>query len=336
MGRNERRPTLKTIAAMTGLGVTTVSRALKDAPDIGERTKARVREAARSVGYRPDRAGVRLRTGRTQVVSLVLSTELDALGLSSFLVHGLASSLAGTAFHLVVTPFSRGEDPMRPVRYVVESGAADGIVFADTEPEDARAAYLLDAGFPFAAHGRTDFADRHAWFDFDNRAFARGAVERLAALGCRRLAFVAPPAHLAYGRHAREGWREGIERAAVREVAFGPLTLDDPHERLLARARALLGARRPVDGFVCSGARAALAVVAAGDALGLVAGEHYRVVAKESHGIIARMFPGVIAVQEDYMRAGTVLGAQLTALIGGADPAALHELDVPEFPDAGL
>ncbi|NKF30800.1 LacI family transcriptional regulator, partial [Pseudomonas sp. BGM005] len=28
------RPTLKTIAFMTGLGVTTVSRALKDAPDI--------------------------------------------------------------------------------------------------------------------------------------------------------------------------------------------------------------------------------------------------------------------------------------------------------------
>ncbi|TGU69971.1 LacI family transcriptional regulator, partial [Mesorhizobium sp. M1C.F.Ca.ET.144.01.1.1] len=29
------RPTLKTLAFMTGLGVTTVSRALKDAPEIG-------------------------------------------------------------------------------------------------------------------------------------------------------------------------------------------------------------------------------------------------------------------------------------------------------------
>ena len=44
------RPTLKTIAFMTGLGVTTVSRALKDAPDIGEETKKRVKLVARQVG----------------------------------------------------------------------------------------------------------------------------------------------------------------------------------------------------------------------------------------------------------------------------------------------
>src|SRR5262245_7635229 len=57
------RPTLKTIAFMTGLGVTTVSRALKDAPEIGEETRRRVQLVARQIGYRPNRAGVRLRTG---------------------------------------------------------------------------------------------------------------------------------------------------------------------------------------------------------------------------------------------------------------------------------
>ena len=39
------RPTLKTIAGETGLAIATVSRALKNAPDIGEETKKRVREA---------------------------------------------------------------------------------------------------------------------------------------------------------------------------------------------------------------------------------------------------------------------------------------------------
>ncbi len=45
------RPTLKSIAALTGLSVATVGRALKDAPDIGEETKRRVRAVAESVGY---------------------------------------------------------------------------------------------------------------------------------------------------------------------------------------------------------------------------------------------------------------------------------------------
>ena len=56
----DERPTLKTIAFLTGLGVTTVSRALKNGPEIGEETKERVRQIAKQVGYRPNRAGVRL------------------------------------------------------------------------------------------------------------------------------------------------------------------------------------------------------------------------------------------------------------------------------------
>jgi LacI family transcriptional regulator len=48
-----KRPTLKTIADITGLGVTTVSRALKDTHDISPRTKALVREVADQVDYTP-------------------------------------------------------------------------------------------------------------------------------------------------------------------------------------------------------------------------------------------------------------------------------------------
>ena len=57
------RPTLKTIAASTGLAIATVSRALKDAPDIGEDTQSRVRETAALLGYHHHRAGGGLRTG---------------------------------------------------------------------------------------------------------------------------------------------------------------------------------------------------------------------------------------------------------------------------------
>ena len=62
-GRAE-KPTLKTIARATGLAVATVSRALGDAPDLRADTKARVARVAAELGYVPNRAGLRLRTGR--------------------------------------------------------------------------------------------------------------------------------------------------------------------------------------------------------------------------------------------------------------------------------
>jgi LacI family transcriptional regulator len=113
------RPTLKTIAYMTGLGVTTVSRALNDAPDIGQATKERVRLVAKQIGYRPNRAGVRLRTGKTNVISLVLSVENEVLGLTSHVVYGISEYLASTPYHLIVTPYRLGGDPLDPVRYIV-------------------------------------------------------------------------------------------------------------------------------------------------------------------------------------------------------------------------
>ena len=154
-GGGEHPPTLKTIAFMTGLGVTTVSRALKDAPEIGAETKRRVQLVARQIGYRPNRAGVRLRTGKTNVISLVLDTEEQIGGFVSDLIYGISEALAQTPYHLVVTPYSRNNDPLEPVRYVVETASADGVIISRTEPDDKRVRYMSERGFPFATHGRT-------------------------------------------------------------------------------------------------------------------------------------------------------------------------------------
>ena len=109
--RGVERPTLKTIAFMTGLGITTVSRALKDAPEIGEDTRRRVQLVARQVGYRPNRAGVRLRTGKTSVISLILDTDQQIMSFVSDIIYGVSEILADTAYHLNlhIFPLSRRE-----------------------------------------------------------------------------------------------------------------------------------------------------------------------------------------------------------------------------------
>ena len=116
------RPTLKTIAKLSGLAVPTVSRALNDAPDIGDATKAKVREIARRIGYSPNRAGLRLRTGKTNVIALILSTEHDMMNHTVRLITAIAGGTRGTPYHMIVTPYFPDQDPMDPVRYIVENG----------------------------------------------------------------------------------------------------------------------------------------------------------------------------------------------------------------------
>ena len=216
----EERPTLKTIAAATGLAVATVSRALKDAPDIGEETKRRVREMAERLGYRPNRAGVRLRTGKTNVIALVLSAEADVMNHTSQLLYSIARTLKGTAYHLVVMPFFPDEDPMSPIRYIVETGSADGIILNQTRPDDPRVRYMHERGFPFATHGRTEMEIDHPYFDYDNEAFARQAVRILSARGRRRLMIIAPPRAHSYARHMLEGFADEAARLGLSFVLW--------------------------------------------------------------------------------------------------------------------
>lgn len=323
------RPTLRTIAYMTGLGVTTVSRALNDAPDIGEATKERVRLVAKQVGYRPDRAGVRLRTGRTNVISLVLSVEAEVLGLTSHLVYGISERLAETRYHLIVTPYDTADDPLDPVRYVVETGAADGIIFSRTEPQDPRVRYLHGRGVPFATHGRTELDIAHPYWDFDNERFAETAVARLAARGRRRLALLGPPPHLTYAGHMTAGFLAGVERAGAMSVPIRAVTTDSPYEAVETEIAALMTSERRVDGLVCGSAASAIGAISAAEGSGLVIGKDFDVAVKESFDLMRRFRREVIVLREDFRAAGKGLAEAVLQTIAGTPPAELQTLEVP-------
>lgn len=323
------RPTLKTIAFMTGLGVTTVSRALKDAPEIGEDTRRRVQLVARQVGYRPNRAGVRLRTGKTNVISLVLDTDHQIMSFVSDIIYGVSEVLADTSYHLIVTPYSRRHDPLAPVRYIVETGSADGIIISRTEPDDRRARYMLERGFPFATHGRTELAEPHPFHDFDNRAFASEAVKKLAGLGRRRIALLAPPAGLTYHDHTVAGFAEALSESGCAEVPFTTTSIDHSIEHIRERALQLMRRDSRPDGFVSSAAAATLALVAAIEDAGLRLGGDVDVVSKQSSDLLLLIRPELHVVNEDFRLAGRELARAVLGSIAGKPPHDLQSISAP-------
>lgn len=64
--------TLKKIASVLDISISTVSRALKDHPDIAEHTKRKIRELALSLDYEPNASAVQLRTKTSKVLGLLV------------------------------------------------------------------------------------------------------------------------------------------------------------------------------------------------------------------------------------------------------------------------
>ncbi|RUX08114.1 MAG: LacI family DNA-binding transcriptional regulator [Mesorhizobium sp.] len=326
----QERPTLKTLAFMTGLGVTTVSRALKDAPEIGAETRRRVQLVAKQIGYRPNRAGVRLRTGKTNVISLVLNTEQEIMSFVSDIIYGVTEVIADTPFHLIVTPYSRSQDPLDPVRYLVETGSADGVIISRTQPNDPRARYMLERGIPFATHGRTDMGLVHPYHDFDNYAFAAEAVRHLAGMGRRRLALVTPPAGLSYYRHTVDGFADALSEVGASEVPFNTISIDHSIEQIRMRTAQLMRRDIRPDGIISSAAAATLAIVAGIEDAGFKLGRDVDVVSKQSSDLLHLFRHELLVVNEDFRLAGSELARSVLGWIGGTAPGSLQSLSEPK------
>ena len=326
------RPTLKTIAFMTGLGITTVSRALKDAPDIGAETKGRVRMVARQLGYQPNRAGVRLRTGKTNVIALVLSIDEEIMGFSSQMVFGISEVLSGTPYHIVVTPHSHSKDPMQPVRYILDTGSADGVIISRIEPDDPRVRLLAEQNVPFATHGRTDAGIVHPFHDFDNEAYARQAVQRLVARGRRKLALLQPPSKLTYYLHTRSGFLSGLRDYGADEVPLS-VNIDTPLAEIRDAVEALMRSPEAPDGIICSSGSAAIAVNAAIEAAGKRVGQDIDLVSKQSAPILNWIRPEIITACEDVRLAGRELAKAVIASIDGVAPELLQSISQPVWGD---
>jgi LacI family transcriptional regulator len=329
---SDKRPTLRSLAEITGLGISTVSQALRDSPEIALETRKRVRLAAQQAGYRPNRAGVRLRTGKSNVITVILNPQDGGSGFFSNIIYGISDALPGTSYHLVVTPYSLS-DPMAPVRYVVETSSADGVIISRTQPDDPRVRYLVENGMPFAAHGRTEMGIPHAYVDYDNEAYAIKAVELLHSKGRKRAALFGPPPMLTYYRHTLQGFERGLAQTGMTGFAVTVADSDSNLDELRAAGFALAQRRDRPDAIVCTSSSIALAAIAGMRDGGLEIGRDYDLVAKPVGDLIGLAEPKIIGIGEDFRLAGRHLAEMLMARIDGVAPEKLQRLHAPIVKD---
>ena len=68
----KRQVTIKDIAQKLGISVSTVSRALKDHPDISLKTRQAVQELAKLLGYKPNLIALKLKNSKTNTIGVLI------------------------------------------------------------------------------------------------------------------------------------------------------------------------------------------------------------------------------------------------------------------------
>ncbi|MGF1761289.1 LacI family transcriptional regulator [Photobacterium sagamiensis] len=329
------RTTLKTIAKHTGLSVTTVSRSLKDGPEVKQPTKDIVKAAAKELGYRPNVSGIGLKTGRTYNICAILPVQKpgDMVGDISTLplIEGLTSALEGTPYNLTVLPMKPDEDPLIAVKHVVENRMADGVIMNLTRPSDERVKYLHDEGFPFITFGQTEMSIEHPYYDIDNYDFAYRAATYLFNKGCRRMKLFVSSQAYTYTWHKFYGARRASLECGFKFDKETDLISGYEIEDYREYAKNLMEQEDAPDGIICGSEISAMGIIAGIQSAGKIVGEDVHVVVMETCSLPAYFTPQISGFRQNFHDSGRHLAKMLIRNIEGEAPKKLQLIEKATF-----
>lgn len=236
-------PTLTDIAKATNTSVSTVSRVLAGgavAQRISPETRARVREVASRMGYKPNLLARSLRTRRSHTVALLVSDIANPF--FGRLASLIEQSLHGHGYSLVLC--NSGEDPELEKEYLtlLPQKGIDGLILVPLIRTKKALEELIPPNLPVVVIDRPiPGINACVWSDQDQ--LSQMVADALHQAGVKRIVLVCGPQHVVTHRKRAEFMEKHFEVIARHE---------GPAQRETGRMAALKSLDDKPDAFVCT------------------------------------------------------------------------------------
>ena len=177
------RVTIKDVARIARVTPQTVSRALRDAPDIAASTKTRVLEIAANLNYVKNSTASALRRGSTRLIAIIYDNLINLY--FSIMTDFIQFSLKELGYSTLTMPFRHFR--LNEEAYMAAvSHNVDGII-SFLEPEECISALVKRYNVPVLLFGRRTAVKRVDCIHTDDEEGGRLAAERLIRDGCRNM-----------------------------------------------------------------------------------------------------------------------------------------------------
>ncbi len=210
--------TIKDVARVLNISITTVSRALDGYDDVADETRELVIRTAHEMGYTPNRAARQLRRQRAETIGYILPTDKPqfADAFYSEFIAGLGDVAAANNFDLLVSaapPDSLAEKAL--YQRWVQGRKVDGMIVNRTRLQDWRLQYLAEQKFPMVALERSLLPLEFIGVETDIAQGYLDLIGHLASQGHSRIAYIGASPDLKIDHDRYNGYRSGLEAAAI-------------------------------------------------------------------------------------------------------------------------
>ncbi|GAV32126.1 purine nucleotide synthesis repressor [Coriobacteriaceae bacterium EMTCatB1] len=241
--------TIKDVAQRAGVSVATASRVLSGAQRVSPELTARVRKAARELGYRHNALARALRYGKTATVGMIVP-EIENPFFPS-LVESVERALNRTDRNLLLCDAQQSAAMERSRARTLLERRVDGLVVVPVSMTDSAAMVEELASLvpvvQLDRHVEGHFAD---WVGIDNDFGMMLAVNHVVSLGAQRVVFVSATPESSAARQRLSGFNTAIRKVGLRSnrpPLLGAFSVDWGREA----AKTLVAERPLPDAIVC-------------------------------------------------------------------------------------
>ncbi len=243
---------MKDIAAELGLSVVTISKVLRDHPDISSETRERVLKRVKELNYSPNAMARSLVTGRSYLVGLVVPDLLHPF--FAEISVAISKTIRKKGYSLIIASCEEDADLEEQEISQMVTRRLDGLIIAACSESTRILERLDEQDQPFVLIDRSYPGFAANFVGMDDKAAGRLATEHLVEMGCKRVAHIRGRDN-STGIDRMLGYQEALQAAGLpmhsKYVIMRDKVDSDSRQQGAEAAHRLLAARPRPDGIFC-------------------------------------------------------------------------------------
>lgn len=245
---NKPQITIKDIARALKVSPSTVSRALKDNPDISQETRDLVHAYANKHNYKPNVQAVNLRAGRSNTIGVIVPQMVHHF--FSCVLSGIEQAASEAGYNVLVAQSNESYEQEVKIIHSFLAARVCGVIASLAKNTSHYEHYqeLLDNNIPIVFYDRICTGLNTERVVVDDYAGSFAAVEYMIQTGCKRIFFYGSAPHLEITKNRRNGYLDAMKKYHI-PVDDSMIKLCDTRERAIAITPDLLESEERPDGF---------------------------------------------------------------------------------------
>nr|WP_263624406.1 LacI family DNA-binding transcriptional regulator [Salipiger bermudensis] len=208
---------MRDVSEASGVSEMTVSRVLRNRGDVSEATRAKVLEAAKTLGYVPNKIAGALASQRVNLVAVIIPSMRNMV--FPEVMAGISAVLEDTELQPVVGVTDYEPEKEERVLYEMLSWRPSGVIIAGIEHTEASKAMMQASGIPVVEIMDTDGNPIDTAVGISHRRAGREMAKAILRAGYQKIGFLGTKMPLDYRARKRfEGFTEALAKGGVEVV----------------------------------------------------------------------------------------------------------------------